>query len=116
MWTEADGLSSELARAVTIAANGNVIIATGAGAAIWDGKTWTFPADRSGSTSTTSSRPATARSGWPPSAASPRGTAASSGGVDTRRGLAENHILDIATDQYDRLWARGRGSLTLISQ
>jgi hypothetical protein len=35
--------------------------------------------------------------------------------VDTRRGLAENNVLDIATDQYDRLWARGPGSLTLIS-
>jgi hypothetical protein len=32
------------------------------------------------------------------------------------RGLAENEILDVATDQFDRVWARGAGSLTLISQ
>ena len=36
--------------------------------------------------------------------------------VDTRRGLAENNILDVAADQFDRVWARGPGSLTLISQ
>ncbi|MGE0400766.1 MAG: hypothetical protein AB7T06_28910, partial [Kofleriaceae bacterium] len=36
--------------------------------------------------------------------------------VDMRRGLAENQILDVAVDQYDRVWARGVGSLTLISQ
>ena len=36
--------------------------------------------------------------------------------VDTRRGLAENEVLDVAADQFDRVWARGPGSLTLISQ
>jgi len=36
--------------------------------------------------------------------------------VDTRRGLAENLVLDVAVDQFDRVWARGPGSLTLISQ
>jgi hypothetical protein len=36
--------------------------------------------------------------------------------VDTRRGLAENSVLDVAVDQFDRVWARGPGSLTLISQ
>jgi len=36
--------------------------------------------------------------------------------VDMRRGLAENRILDVAVDQFDRVWARGGGSLTLISQ
>ena len=36
--------------------------------------------------------------------------------IDTRRGLAENVIHDVATDQFDRVWARGPGSLTLISQ
>jgi len=36
--------------------------------------------------------------------------------VDTRRGLAENIVLDVAVDQFDRVWARGPGSLTLISQ
>lgn len=115
LWTENDGLLSEVARAVTIAASGTVIVATGAGAAIWDGKVWTFPpalrfelndvvATRNGQV-------------W---MATERGIAAWDGAkvrrVDMRRGLAENQILDIAIDQFDRVWARGAGSLTLISQ
>ena len=115
VWTEADGLRSELARAVTIAPEGGVIVATGAGAGVWDGKAWGFPpalrfeindvvATRNGHV-------------W---MATERGIAAWDGKkvrrVDTRRGLAENSVLDVAVDQFDRVWARGPGSLTLISQ
>lgn len=115
VWTEADGLRSELARAVTIEPEGGVVVATGAGAGVWDGKTWAFPpalrfeindvvATRNGQV-------------W---MATERGIAAWDGKkvrrVDTRRGLAENEILDVAVDQFDRVWARGPSSLTLISQ
>ncbi len=115
IWTEGDGLRSELARAVTIAPDGGVIVATGQGAEIWDGKTWTFPpalqfeindvvATKNGQV-------------W---MATERGIAAWDGKkvrrVDTRRGLAENQVLDVAADQFDRVWARGPGSLTLVSQ
>jgi hypothetical protein len=115
LWTEADGLRSELARAVTISPEGAVIVATGAGASVWDGKTWGFPpalqfeindvvATRDGHV-------------W---MATERGIAAWDGKkvrrVDMRRGLAENVVLNVATDQFDRIWARGPGSLTLISQ
>ncbi|HEY4180757.1 MAG TPA: hypothetical protein VGM90_28125 [Kofleriaceae bacterium] len=115
MWTEADGLQSEVARAVTIAANGSVVVATGAGAAVWDGKAWSFPAalrfDLNDVVATRNGQV------W---MATERGIAAWDGQkvrrVDMRRGLAENQILDIAVDQYERVWARGPGSLTLISQ
>ena len=115
VWNEADGLLSEVARAVTIGSTGNAIVATGAGAGIWDGKKWEFPpalrfelndvvATRNGQV-------------W---MATERGIAAWDGTkvrrVDMRRGLAENRILDVAVDQFDRVWARGGGSLTLISQ
>lgn len=115
VWTEADGLRSELARAVTIAQDGTVYVGTGAGAAVWDGKAWAFPpalqfeindlvATHNGQI-------------W---MATERGIAAWDGKkvrrVDTRRGLAENTVLDVAADQYDRVWARGPGSLTLVSQ
>jgi hypothetical protein len=115
VWTEADGLRSELARAVTIAQDGSVLVGTGAGAAVWDGKGWAFPpalqfeindlvATRNGQV-------------W---MATERGIAAWDGKkvrrVDTRRGLAENEVLDVAADQFDRVWARGPGSLTLVSQ
>jgi hypothetical protein len=115
VWTEADGLRSELARAVTIAPDGRVFVATGAGAGVWDGKQWDFPAALRFELNDL----VATRNGqvW---MATERGIAAWDGNkvrrVDTRRGLAENQILDVAVDQLDRVWARGPGSLTLISQ
>jgi len=84
-----DTTTSELARAVTIAQDGTVYVGTGAGAAVWDGKAWSFPpalqfeindlvATHNGQV-------------W---MATERGIAAWDGKkvrrVDTRRGLAEN--------------------------
>ncbi len=115
VWTEADGLRSELARAVTIAADNSVIVGTGAGAGVWDGKGWDFPAALRFEINDV----VATRSGqvW---MATERGIAAWDGKrvrrVDTRRGLAENEVLDVVVDQFDRVWARGPGSLTLISQ
>ena len=115
VWTEADGLRSELARAITVAQDGSVIVATGQGAMVFDGKGWSYPpalqfeindlvATKNGQI-------------W---MATERGIAAWDGKkvrrVDTRRGLAENSVLDVAVDQFDRVLARGPGSLTLISQ
>jgi hypothetical protein len=115
LWTEADGLRSELARAVTIEPDGDVVVATGAGAGVWDGKTWAFPAALRFEINDV----VATRSGqvW---MATERGIAAWDGKkvrrVDTRRGLAENEVLDVVADHFDRVWARGPGSLTLISQ
>ena len=115
LWTEADGLRSELARAVTIAPEGGVIVATGAGAGVWDGKAWDFPAalrfEINDVVATKNGQV------W---MATERGIAAWDGKkvrrVDTRRGLAENEVLDVVVDQFDRVWARGPSSITLISQ
>ncbi len=115
IWTEADGLRSELARAVTIGVEGGVVVATGAGAGVWDGKRWGFPPALRFEINDV----AATRNGqlW---MATERGIAAWDGKkvrrVDTRRGLAENVVLDLTVDQFDRVWARGPGSLTLISQ
>lgn len=115
LWTEADGLRSELARAVTIAPDGNVIIATGAGAGVWNGTAWDFPAALRFEINDV----VATRNGqvW---MATERGIAAWDGKkvrrVDMLRGLAENEMIDVAADQFDRVWARGPGSLTLISQ
>jgi hypothetical protein len=115
VWTEADGLRSELARAVTISPEGGVIVATGAGAGVWDGKAWGFPpALRFEINDVVATHDGHV---W---MATERGIAAWDGKkvrrVDVRRGLAENVVLDVAVDQFDRVWARGPGSLTLISQ
>ena len=115
VWTEADGLRSELARAVTIAPDGNVIIATGAGAGVWNGTAWDFPAALRFEINDV----VATRNGqvW---MATERGIAAWDGKkvrrVDMLRGLAENEVIDVAADQFDRVWGRGPGSLTLISQ
>jgi hypothetical protein len=115
LWTEADGLRSERVRAVTIAADGQVIIATGAGAGVWNGMAWDFPAAlRFAINDVVATRNGQV---W---MATERGIAAWDGKkvrrVDMLRGLAENQMLDIAVDPFDRVWARGPGSLTLISQ
>jgi hypothetical protein len=115
VWTEADGLRSELARAVTLVGENGVIVATGAGAGVWDGKQWDFPAALAFEINDV----VATRNGqvW---MATERGIAAWDGKkvrrVDMRRGLVENDVIDIAADQFDRVWARGPGSLTLISQ
>jgi hypothetical protein len=115
LWTEADGLRSELARAVTIAPDGNVIIGTGAGAGLWNGTAWDFPAalrfEINDVVATGNGQV------W---MATERGIAAWDGKkvrrIDMLRGLAENEVIDVAADQFDRVWARGPGSLTLVSQ
>jgi ligand-binding sensor domain-containing protein len=100
---------------VTIAADGQVIIATGGGAGVWNGTAWEFPAALRFEINDL----VATRNGqvW---MATERGIAAWDGKkvrrVDRLRGLAENEMIDIAADQFDRVWARGPGSLTLISQ
>ncbi len=94
---------------------GGVIAATPNGALRFDGKSWETPpplgfavddvvATRTGQV-------------W---MATDRGIAVWDGTrlrrVDTRRGLAEDRTLDLAVDQFDRVWARGPGSLALITQ
>ena len=115
LWTEADGLRSELARAVTLVGEAGVIIATGAGAGVWNGKTWDFPAALAFGINDV-----VATGNGQIWMATERGIAAWDGQkvrrVDMRRGLVENDVIDIATDQFDRVWARGPGSLTMISQ
>jgi hypothetical protein len=101
-------------RALSIV-EGGVIAATPNGALRFDGKGWETPpplgfavddivATRTGQV-------------W---MATDRGIAVWDGTrlrrVDTRRGLAEDRTLDLAVDQFDRVWARGPGSLALISQ
>jgi hypothetical protein len=115
VWTEADGLISEVARAVTIAPDGGVFVATGAGAGVWKNKAWSFPPELRFEVNDV----VATKNGqvW---MATERGIAAWDGKkvrrVDTRRGLAENEIVDVVADQFDRVWARGPSSLTLIAQ
>ncbi len=111
-WGEAEGIHG--ARALAIV-EGGVVVATASGAMRWDGKSW----DIAPALAFSIDDIVTTRSGqiW---MATDRGIAVWDGArmrrVDTRRGLAEDRMLDVAVDQFDRVWARGAGSLALITQ
>ena len=113
-WTERDGLRSELVRAVSVSPSGDAVVGTRAGAGVWDGKMWTVPPALRFEVN---DLVATRTGLW---LASERGLVAWDGKnlrrFDTLRGLAENEVLDVAADQYGRIWARGPTSLTLVSQ
>jgi hypothetical protein len=94
---------------------GGVIAATPNGALRFDGKSWEAPPPLGFAVDDV----VATRTGqiW---MATDRGIAVWDGSrlrrVDTRRGLAEDRTLDLAVDQFDRVWARGPGSLALITQ
>lgn len=104
----------EHVRAVAMKLDGTPAIATDVGAAIWNGKDWDFPAPLRFDV-----RDLVATKHGQLWMATERGIVAWDGHkvrrIDLRRGLAENEVLDLAIDQYDRVWARGPGSLTLVS-
>jgi hypothetical protein len=112
-WTTSDGVRGDL-RAITIAPSGDIVVATRVGAGTFDGRAWDFPAALRFEVNDVV---ATRSGAW---MATERGVVAWDGRnlrrFDTLRGLAENEVLDVAADQYDRIWARGPGSLTLITQ
>ena len=105
----------ERVRAIAMRLDGTAAIATDQGAGIFDGKTWEFPAALRFDL-----RDAVATKHGQLWMATERGIVAYDGKkvrrIDLRRGLAENEVLDLAIDQFDRVWARGPGSLTLVSQ
>lgn len=111
-WSDVGGLGA--ARAIAVTRDAVVYAATAGGVGRLLGERWLFPAMlafQANDLAVTSDGLL-----W---MATPRGLAVYDGTkvrrVDLRRGLVENQILDIAIDRYDRVWARGPGSLTLIS-
>lgn len=114
VWSEANGMASELTRAIAVSPGGFVFVATGAGVGLFDGETWTFPRNLSFDVHDL----AIASDGklW---MATPRGVALYDGKkvkrLDVRRGLLENEVVDVAIDEHGRVWARGAESLTLIT-
>lgn len=113
VWNEATGMTSELVRAIVVSSGGLVFVATGSGVGQFDGEAWTFPRALGFAVNDL----AIARDGklW---MATDRGMALYDGRkvkrLDTRRGLLENELADIAIDEHGRVWARGAESLTLV--
>jgi hypothetical protein len=114
VWNETNGLESELVRAIAASPGGIVFAATGAGVGEYDGDKWQFPKELGFPVNDL----ALATDGrlW---LGTDRGVALYDGKkikrLDVRRGLIENEIDDVALDAFGRLWARGPGSLTLVS-
>lgn len=111
-WRDAGKLGS--ARAIAVTRDAAVYAATIGGVGRLLGERWLFPAMlafQANDLAVTSDGLL-----W---MATPRGLAVYDGlkvrRVDLRRGLVENQIVDIAIDRYDRVWARGPNSLTLLS-
>lgn len=113
-WDESNGMRSQQARAISVARGNAVFVATNAGVGRFDGSAWQFPMQLA-----FEANDLAVTTGGQLWMATSRGVAVYDGAkvrrVDMRRGLVENDLLDIAVDRYDRIWARGPGSLTLIS-
>ncbi len=113
VWNEATGMRSELVRAIAVSSGGLVFVATGAGVGQFDGEAWSFPRELGFAVNDLAI--ATDGKLW---MATDRGMALYDGRkvkrLDTRRGLLENELADIAIDELGRVWARGAESLTLV--
>ena len=111
---EADGLRSELLRGVLCTSGGMVYTASSRGLGAWDGETWTYPPELR----TSINDLALGKRGrlW---LATDRGLGVYDGArvrrLDTRRGLLENRLLDVESDNLGRIWAMSESGLVLVN-
>lgn len=114
VFSEAEGLRSELLRGVAVSPGGIVFAASGKGVQVYDGESWSFPEPLR----------------WPVNdvemgadgrlwMATDRGVAVFDGArvrrIDERRGLLQNRIDEIRSDRFGRIWARGSQGLAVIA-
>ncbi len=113
LYTEADGLRSELLRGVAVNPGGVVFVASRAGIGVYDGLNWQFPGALRDSVRALDF----AGDGrlW---MATDRGLAAYDGDrvrrLDARRGLLEDELSALAVDEHDRVWVRGERGITVV--
>ncbi len=111
---EADGLRSELLQGVVCTQGGMVYTASSRGLGAWDGETWTYPPEMRSAINDL----AMGKHGrlW---IATDRGLGVYDGSrvrrLDTRRGLLENLLLDVESDNYGRIWAMSASGFVLVS-
>lgn len=114
VFTESDGLTSELLRGVACSAGGMVYVASGPGVGGFDGDAWSYPK--------TLRFPVNdlelGRDGrlW---MATDRGLAVYDGArvrrLDVRRGLLQNQVEDVSLDHLGRVWVRGSEGITVVT-
>lgn len=114
VFSEVDGLRSELLRGVAVSPGGIVFTASDAGVGSYDGSAWTFPKMLRLPVNDVEMGPDGRL--W---LATNQGVAMFDGAkvrkLDTRRGLLQNEIDEIRIDAFGRIWARGSQGISIIS-
>jgi ligand-binding sensor domain-containing protein len=114
VFSEGDGLKSEILRGVACSAGGMVYVAARTGVGAYDGDTWRYPRALAGTTNDIEIS-ADGRL-W---MATSQGLAVFDGArvrrLDVRRGLLQNDIDDVALDHLGRVWVRGSQGITVVT-
>ncbi len=111
---EADGLRSEILRGVVCTLGGMVYTASSRGLGTWDGESWRYPTALRSAVNDL----ALGKHGrlW---LATEYGLVVYDGAkvrrLDTRRGLLENHLIDVESDNYGRIWAMSASGIVLVT-
>ncbi len=113
-FNERDGLRSELLRALVCTSGGMVYVASSQGVGAWDGERWRFP-----SVLKTSVRDLALGLDGRLWLATKKGLGVYDGEramrVDAKKGLLENDLIDIESDDFGRIWVRSEHGLVLVS-
>ncbi|HUH02522.1 MAG TPA: two-component regulator propeller domain-containing protein [Kofleriaceae bacterium] len=114
VFTEGDGLKTEILRGVACSAGGMVYVAARTGVGAYDGDTWRYPRVLAGTTNDIEISPDGRL--W---MATSQGLAVFDGArvrrLDVRRGLLQNDIDDVALDHLGRVWVRGSQGITVVT-
>jgi hypothetical protein len=114
VWSEADDLKSEILRGLVATEGGAVYTASSAGVGEYDGQKWTYPQALAIPTNCI----ARSEDGrlW---LGTDRGLVAYDGKttdkIDRRAGLLDERVLDVAVDQFSRVWVRTAEGLAVVS-
>jgi hypothetical protein len=117
LFREAEGLRNEMLTGVAWSTSdgGQLYVAAGGGAGTFDGEKWAYPPELALPINDMEVGPDQRL--W---IATDRGLALREGKqvrhFDSRRGLVEDRIEDLAIDQFGRVWLRGRQSLGIVAQ
>lgn len=114
VFSEGDGLKTEILRGVACSAGGMVYVAARTGVGAYDGDAWRYPRALAGTTNDIEIS-ADGRL-W---MATSQGLAVFDGArvrrLDIRRGLLQNDVDDVALDHLGRVWVRGSQGITVVT-
>jgi len=119
LFTENEGLTSEIIHKVVRSPKGEILVGSHAGLGRFDGKQWRFDFDKESEASLRTPVRALLRDGDTLWVGTGRGLLRSKEGtlsiIDSRHGLADDEVHDIYRDQSGRLWVLTAGGLSILS-